>query len=67
MNYAVGDTVTYATFGGGLRTGIITHKHDDVENGEAGFDMVIHPSTSSLLPAECYWGYDDQITDVRPA
>ena len=44
--------------GGGLRTGIVTEKHDDVKNGRPGFDMRCSDGGE-------YWGYDDQIVEVR--
>lgn len=67
MNYSVGDTVTYATFGGGLRTGVIIEKFDDVKNGRPGFDMRVEDD--GLYPGgiELGWGYNDQIVDVKPA
>jgi len=58
MNYSVGDEVTYALRGGGLRTGIVTLKHDDVKNGQPGFDM-------RCYGGGIYWGYDDQIVAVQ--
>lgn len=67
MNYAVGDTVTYATFGGGLRTGVITEKFDDVKNGLPGFDMRVTDDGMWPNGPELGWGYDDQIVEVVPA
>jgi hypothetical protein len=58
MDYNVGDEITYALWGGGLRTGIVTEKHGDVKNGQPGFDMV-------CADGGTYWGYDDQIVRVR--
>lgn len=66
MAYAVGDVVTYRLWGGGLRTGVITEKFDDVKNGEPGFDMKIPASLSSLAgEPEMFWGYDSQIVAVN--
>ena len=69
MNYAVGDTVTYTVFGGGLRTGVIVEKFDDVKNGLPGFDMRVEDD--GLYPGAggigLGWGYDDQIVSVIPA
>jgi hypothetical protein len=61
LTYAVGDVVTYRTWGDGLRTGVITEKFDDVKNGEPGFDMKISGSEGGM-----FWGYDTQIVEVIP-
>jgi len=52
--YEVGDTITYATWGGALRTGVVTGKYADVKNGLPGFDMTTESGST-------VWGYDDQI------
>ncbi len=67
LAYAVGDVVTYRLWGGGLRTGVITEKFDDVKNGEPGFDMEIPGSTSQFTGTpEMFWGYNTQIVEVIP-
>ena len=67
MAYAVGDVVTYRLWGGGLRTGVITERFDDVKNGEPGFDMKIPASLSEPTGDTMFWGYDSQIVVVIPA
>jgi len=57
MQYGVGDRISYEAFGGEVRTGTVTEKHDDVKKGRPGFDMVLPDGTA-------VWGYDDQITEV---
>lgn len=57
MKYEIGDIVTYETWGGTLRTGVITEKHADVKNGLPGFDMTTESGKS-------VWGYDEQIVAV---
>ena len=62
MDYNVGDTIIYSPFGGGDREVIVKAKHDDVKNGEPGFDGVL------VNPGNHYpnvWGYDFQISDVK--
>jgi hypothetical protein len=57
MEYKVGDTISYETWGGVLRTGVVTGKYADVKNGLPGFDM----TTAS---GSTVWGYDEQIANV---
>lgn len=52
--YNVGDLITYRTFGGGKRTGVVSLKEEDIKNGQPGFDLETG-----------YWGYDSQITHVN--
>lgn len=54
--YKVGDTIQYRTFGGGLRTVVVTDKMDDVKNGRPGFDGYLVGDPQAMV-----WGYDDQI------
>ena len=56
MEYNIGDTVTYETWGGALRTGTVTGKHADIKNGRPGFDMTTDMGNT-------VWGYDDQIVE----
>lgn len=69
MNYSIGDTVTYATFDGKFRTGIVTHKNDHADSDLQGFDMIIPRNDETAKRNEwgCFWGYDHQIVDVKPA
>ena len=60
MNYSVGDTVTYITFHGGVRTGVVTRKHDTAKSRPPGFDIRGTDGGRGF-------GYDDQIMDVKPA
>ena len=55
--YNIGDTITYTTFGGGYRTGVVIGKYDDIKNGLSGFDMQLQDGTT-------VWGYDSQIIKV---
>lgn len=55
-----GDTVEYATFGGGIRVVAVTHVLKDVKNGYPGFDGVIVGTED-----ETVWGYADQILKVN--
>lgn len=64
MEYNIGDTVVYRTFGGDKRTVRVTFKSDDIKNGRPGFDGVVVSSTAGL-PDTRVWGYDDQITEVK--
>ena len=59
MNYKVGDTVSFESFLGGIATGVITLKDDDIKNARPGFDIKIE--------GEMMWGYDYQIKAVYPA
>ena len=56
INYSVGDTITYQTFGMDYRTVIVTERHENIKKGQPGFDgyVVGDPSFS-------VWGYDHQI------
>lgn len=54
MEYKVGDTISYETWGGVLRTGVVTGKYADVKNGLPGFDM-------TTVSGSTVWGYDEQI------
>lgn len=58
MEYNVGDTIVYRTFGGEARTVLVTEKEDDVKNGRPGFDGVTEDGVD-------VWGYDEQIVSVR--
>jgi hypothetical protein len=60
MNYKVGDTVSFEPNGGGIETGVITLKDDDIKNGRPGFDI-------KKIDGEMMWGYDYQIKAVYPA
>jgi hypothetical protein len=55
-----GDTVEYATFGGGVRVVEVTQALENVKNGYPGFDGVIVGTAS-----ETVWGYADQILKVN--
>lgn len=61
-DYKVGDTITYSTFGGDRRTVVVTAKHEDVKNGEPGFDGYVVSD-----PSFAVWGYDQQIIAVEVA
>lgn len=45
----IGDRVTYAPFGGGVRVVLVDEVSDDIKNGRPGFG------------GENGWGYNDQI------
>jgi hypothetical protein len=62
MEYEVGDTITYQTFGGGYRTVVVIEKHENVKNGEPGFDGA-EPGGDDAQ----WWGYDHQIVRVEAA
>lgn len=55
--YEVGDTITYAPFGGSpVRTGVVVVKDPEIKHGEPGF----------FLDTDV-WGYDSQIIRVDVA
>ena len=58
-SYEVGDIVRYETFGGDLRTVVVTGKHAEIKNGKSGFDGHIHG-----VEEDTVWGYDHQIIRV---
>ena len=58
MDYSVGDTIVYYTFGGLYRTVVVTYRDEDIKNGHPGFDGVM------VDTGEDVWGYDDQIVEV---
>jgi hypothetical protein len=60
MNYNIGDIVFYSPFGGGVRKVLVTLKEADIKNGRSGFDGIDQDGFG-------VWGYDSQITHVRPA
>lgn len=64
IDYAVGDTVVYRTFGGERRTVVVTARYEDVKNGEPGFDARSHRASGAAVGV---WGYDRQIEAVLPA
>jgi hypothetical protein len=55
-----GDTVEYATFGGGIREVKVTDVLENVKNGFPGFDGVIVGTVNDTV-----WGYTDQIRKVN--
>lgn len=57
MDYNVGDTITYVTTMGELRTGVVMLKEADINKGRPGFDM-------KMADGLAVWGYDDQIVRV---
>lgn len=57
MDYKVGDTIEYVTFGGGVRRVTVTQREADVKNGYPGFDGI-------MADGMTVWGYDDQIERV---
>jgi hypothetical protein len=59
--YKIGDTIQYHTFGGNLRTVVVTDKLDDVKNGRPGFDGYLVGDREATV-----WGYDDQIVTAGP-
>jgi hypothetical protein len=60
MDYSLGDTVTYRTIVGRLRSVVVTGR--DVEEGSPVFDGYL--SGMENVPANQVWGYDDQIVSV---
>ena len=50
----IGDVVTYAAFGGEVRTIVVTEASDNIKNGRAGFG-------GNDNKGGTWWGYDDQI------
>jgi hypothetical protein len=65
-----GDTVEYATFGGGIRVVKVTDVLEDVKNGYPGFDGVVLGERSASdvyfgTVNEKVWGYADQILKVN--
>ena len=58
--YEVGDTVIYRTFMGGTLRGRVIEKHDNINDGKPGFDMIDDRG-------ETWWGYSDQIDCVISA
>lgn len=57
IEYEVGDTITYETFGGTPRTVVVRARYDDVKNGLPGF--------TGDNSEGSFWGYDDQIVRVE--
>lgn len=57
LNYRVGSTIKYRTWGGEIRKVVVESKEDDIKNGRPGFD-------GQIRDGEWCWGYDDQITEV---
>jgi len=60
--YVVGCEVTYETNMGDLRTVKVTAVHDDIKNGEPGFDGTVLAGYEANVAV---WGYDRQIVSVR--
>ena len=50
----VGDHLTYATYGGGHRSVIVTRHYEDMKYGEPGF-------TGEMANGAHVWGYDRQV------
>ena len=62
QTYEVGDILEYRTFTGAIRKIVVTHKYDEVKNGQPGFDgTLVDPDPSSWSDV---WGYDSQIVRV---
>ena len=53
--YATGDFIEYATYGGTLRTVEVDERRLNIKNGEPGF-------TGTTTEGHPCWGYDRQIT-----
>ena len=60
-----GDTIEYATFGGGIRVVEVTQALENVKNGYPGFDGVIVDTANETEVGEKVWGYADQILKVN--
>lgn len=58
FKYDVGDTITYRTTMGNLRTGVVTAKEENIKYDQPGFDIV-------GKDGEYYWGMDRQIVSVK--
>ena len=56
-DYAEGDFIEYATYGGTLRTVEVDEHKDDIKYGEPGF-------FGTTLAGGKVWGYDRQITTL---
>lgn len=62
MDYNVGDTIVYSTFGGDLRVVLVEGKDEDIKNGCPGFDGTVIEGPDIGMGV---WGYDNQIVEVR--
>ena len=62
LDYEIGDTIVYMTFGGTFRKVVVTDKEDDIKNGRPGFGgTLVHRDPEGWNDV---WGYDSQITSV---
>jgi hypothetical protein len=59
FDYTVGSTITYNLWGGDTRTVKVTHKDEDIKNGDPGFGTGKNGSRPVTV-----WGYDNQISKV---
>lgn len=57
-DYMIGSTITYNLWGGDTRTVKVTHKDENIKNGDPGFDGFEVDTGQSV------WGYDNQISKV---
>ena len=58
LDYMVGSTITYKLWGGDTRTVKVTHKDEDIKNGDPGFDG------TEVDTGQSVWGYDNQVSKV---
>ena len=61
MNYRVGSTIEYETFGGDVRCVVVEKKEPDVKKGRPGFVGKLASAPTDFCGV---WGYDEQITRV---
>jgi len=54
----VGEIIVYKLFSGSIRRCLVTAVHDNIKNGQRGFDG--YRTGTSPLPV---WGYDHQIVE----
>jgi hypothetical protein len=61
MDYSLGDTVTYRTSMGALRSVVVVNRGE--ENGVPVFDGYLH-GYDCARSSSWVWGYEDQIVSV---
>mgnify|MGYP003630194765 FL=1 len=64
FDYTIGSTITYNLWGGDTRTVKVTHKDEDIKNGDPGFDGTVVGTGKNGRRPETVWGYDNQICKV---
>jgi hypothetical protein len=65
MKYQKGDVIKYELWGGDVREVTVTDRHEDVKNGQPGFDGIATDESDGWNGYFRYWGYDSQIISVK--